>query len=601
MINIIVGHRGVGKTSFLQRIKFYYQERMQPCHIFDLNHEIEKRSGQSISDIFLSQGEGEFRKTEIKIFNQIINESSCLSGAVYVALGAEFLGELPSSAKVIWLRRDSDPQGRIFLARSRSESHITPLAEFAQRYDENDKKFKKIFNKEILLGEGWDFTNAYEPALLGLKPANVEVSITLRPDYMTNPSRLDLFLQECLFLGVRYVELRDDLLSEEQIRRVASALPQEKVLISFRSGTRTNSLLDFSSSYATDWALELGDCPLSHTTVSSLHTRDEGEPIEEASERLLDTRADHYKFSPQVDSFIELWAGHRFYSEDADKRSFLPRSGDGRWSWYRLLQNKKMKLNFMRVSAATPMQNVDQPTLFDFLRHPEGATQFAAVLGSPIQYSRVPAEQHDFFKTRQFGFVVLPMTEDECNSLNISILERLGLQAAAVSAPLKNKMRQLCSHVDRRTEELGAVNAIVNTKFGWRGTNTDIAGIKSVFSSLVMPEQIAVWGGGSSRMLLRDILPHAHFFSARRGEEIWVEEQKPIQPEVVVWALGSSHMGKTESPPPDWRPQYIVDLNYSEDSSGIEYAMQTGAKYISGKALFKSQAEGQRAFWVQTI
>lgn len=596
MINVIIGHRGVGKTSFLERIKFYYQERMQNCHIFDLDREIEKQTEQSISEIFASQGENEFRKLEIHIFNQLLSQITLLSGPVYIALGAGFTGSLAPQINVIWLRRDTDKHGRFFLDRPRLETDMTPLAEFMHRFDDRENKFKKLFHKEIILGEGWDFANPYEPTLLGLKPANMGTSITLLPNHLINTRRFSLLLQDCLSWGIRYIELRDDLLSEQQIRQAASELPKEKVLISFRSNTRSQSLLDFSNSYATDWAIELGECPFIHTTFSSLHERLQNESIEEASERLLETKADHYKFAPQVDSFIELWAGHRFYTENSNKRSFLPRSKTGRWSWYRLLQNKKMNLNFMRTDDSI---SPDQPTPFDFLRFQENTTQFAAVLGYPVQHSRTPAEQHDFFANQKMGVVALPMTEEECNSLNMSVLERMGLHAAAVTAPLKIKMRDLCSHVDRKTEELGAVNTIVRTRFGWNGTNTDITGVRSVFSSLVMPDEVAVWGGGGTRMVLRDILPRAHFFSARRGEELWVEKQLPLQPEVVVWALGRNRVSTTQNPPENWRPQYVVDLNYAENSPGLEYALQTGAKYISGKALFKSQAQGQREFWSQ--
>ena len=42
MITLIVGHRGTGKTSLLQRIQYYAQELGQKVITFDLDEEIEK-------------------------------------------------------------------------------------------------------------------------------------------------------------------------------------------------------------------------------------------------------------------------------------------------------------------------------------------------------------------------------------------------------------------------------------------------------------------------------------------------------------------------------------------------------------------------------
>ena len=174
----------------------------------------------------------------------------------------------------------------------------------------------------------------------------------------------------------------------------------------------------------------------------------------------------------------------------------------------------------------------------------------------------------------------------------------MGLCAAAVTSPLKKKIIELCSYVDKGATELGAVNTIVHAPSGWNGTNTDINGVQGMFSSLQLPEDVVVWGGGGTRSVLKSILPGAHFFSARRGEEIWVEKpNEPVKPEVVVWALGRARLASTQKPPSSWRPKYVMDLNYSEDSPGLEYAQQVGAKYISGRSVFKAQALRQREYW----
>ena len=50
-------------------------------------------------------------------------------------------------------------------------------------------------------------------------------------------------------------------------------------------------------------------------------------------------------------------------------------------------------------------------------------------------------------------------------------------------------------------------------------------------------------------------------------------------------------------PPAPWKPQLVLDLNYTEDSPGREYALLVGADYISGKLMFEYQAKKQQKFF----
>jgi hypothetical protein len=40
-----------------------------------------------------------------------------------------------------------------------------------------------------------------------------------------------------------------------------------------------------------------------------------------------------------------------------------------------------------------------------------------------------------------------------------------------------------------------------------------------------------------------------------------------------------------------------VDLNYTDDSGGREYAQRVKAEYRSGVKMFRAQAQHQRDFW----
>ncbi len=81
-----------------------------------------------------------------------------------------------------------------------------------------------------------------------------------------------------------------------------------------------------------------------------------------------------------------------------------------------------------------------------------------------------------------------------------------------------------------------------------------------------------------------------------------MRESSPIylkndSPKVVVWAVGRKR--HKNFPPDSWRPDTVVDLNYSDDSPGKEYAVKIGAKYVSGEIMFKAQAQQQREFWTK--
>ena len=76
MIYCIVGHRGAGKTSFINKLKVIYSKYDKPGLFLDLDSEIEFTTGLSIREIFEQEGESEFRKVE----QETLNFYCCWSG-----------------------------------------------------------------------------------------------------------------------------------------------------------------------------------------------------------------------------------------------------------------------------------------------------------------------------------------------------------------------------------------------------------------------------------------------------------------------------------------------------------------------------------------
>ncbi|MEZ4872970.1 MAG: hypothetical protein R2827_12190 [Bdellovibrionales bacterium] len=67
-------------------------------------------------------------------------------------------------------------------------------------------------------------------------------------------------------------------------------------------------------------------------------------------------------------------------------------------------------------------------------------------------------------------------------------------------------------------------------------------------------------------------------------------------PEVLIWAAGG-YRKEMVWPLPEWKPNIIIDLNYTANSPAIEYSKKVGARYISGKEMFKLQALNQQKVW----
>jgi shikimate 5-dehydrogenase/shikimate kinase len=607
MLNLIIGHRGVGKTQFLSRVARYYGDQGLPVLTHDLDAEVEARAGRSLSDIFAKEGEDFFRELESQTLDDLVQKHRDFDGVHFIALGAGFKGPIPRFAKVLWLRRRTDSAGRIFLDRPRLEADLSPLDEYKSRYLARVARYRQWHHQQIFIEEGWDFQNHMEPVLLGLKPDDVAMSMTVLPEVMADEVRLEEFITSKTQVGVRYFEVRDDLLTTAQMDRLFSEIPRQSLLFSFRTKDSAATAKDawwFNCLY--DWALELGPCPWGVPKILSCHFRDPHEGLRECMERLTSQKAEHYKLAVQIENLLELWIGHQWWVEDPEHRSFLPMSNDGRWWWYRALQGRRMKINFLSDGEGS---SFDQPTLFQQLMVNEAGpapAEFAAVIGDPIQHSRSPAEQHDFFRALNMPFVSIQLDMEDCNEVGLSILHRLGLRAAAVTAPFKERMASLCDRLVGDAKNLKSVNTIVRfensgqpSDDGWLGANTDVLALEKILSNMVLPERVFVWGGGGTRSTLMRLLPKAKFFRARTGEDFFGDLVTAL-PDVLIWAVGRSRQAHALWPDPSWRPLLVFDLNYAEDSPGREYALKVGARYISGLEMFRLQAQYQREFWLSS-
>jgi shikimate 5-dehydrogenase/shikimate kinase len=600
----IVGHRGTGKTSFLHRFENAYRSEGRKLRPFDLDQEIEQNAGRSIHEIFQSDGEAVFRRLEREAFKKIEDElsHSHSESDVVVVCGAGFDPSLIGQDwHVLWLRRVTDRQGRIFTNRPRLNAKTSPLDEFLERFERREKLYAERADETLWLDEGIE--EVEDPAetefILGT-PSDVGGAITLLPQHFSN--HFESWVTQRAQWGINWFELRDDLLTPEQFKLALEHIPAERALLSFRDPEREGQTAGWIDRLGLhyDWPVERGECPFGNPRYLSLHDRGDGS-LEDAFKKFPHEvpPGTQLKAALPIRSLKELETAHRWQMANGAQRIFLPMSENGRWDWYRLLRQRDYSLNFVRESQGS---SGDQPTLLKWLRRRfVSGPYFAAVLGDPVSHSRTPMEHASYFRALNASVFGIQLPENEATSEALGFLRELGLRWAAVTAPLKHFAFEVCAGLSDRAEELRSVNTLIfDQKRGvWAGTNTDFDGFREAVHSVEkeLGAPIAVWGGGGTLEVVKRVLKHADLFSARTGEVRDGTTTSDYQPHAVIWAVGRSR--EVKMPPHSWKPKLVLDLNYSDDSPGREYALEVGARYVSGLTMFHAQAAIQRSFWTE--
>src|ERR1700722_3320581 len=99
MMTLLIGHRGVGKTSMLKRLEVIFSNR-EDMIFKDLDNEIELLHRRSIPSIFQKGGEAEFRRLETATFQSMM-EIYKPTDEVIVAVGAGFEFPIPEKVRCI--------------------------------------------------------------------------------------------------------------------------------------------------------------------------------------------------------------------------------------------------------------------------------------------------------------------------------------------------------------------------------------------------------------------------------------------------------------------------------------------------------------------
>lgn len=449
--------------------------------------------------------------------------------------------------------------------------------------------------------------------------------------------------QTLLSQGLRLIELRDDLLTDDALWQCKEAFSAHHILLSLRrERSDQTELVRAISPHWLDIAHELGPIPSALSawmseqpilrTIRSLHAR----PLSTSVAELLTALSQQtppdqiIKVAIPIHNIRELTIGHNWQRSDPQRHVFLPiaSDGSGRFRFYRLLLADSQRLHFLCDEDAPLVP--DQPSAAEWAVRlqvpiPDGKDiPFAAIVGNPVEHSRTPAHHAPLFA--KYGMPVLKVciSDDDLHSQTLlSDLLALGLRAAAVTSPCKawlpQAIRALGGHWQQApttsdhlaNDSQDAGNTLVRCPDGRLiGCSTDGVGLRAAWhktcaqlAELMGPQpQLAVFGGGGLLSLLRAVFPDALFVAARTGlvrSAQGAEVSSFPSPAVLIWSVGRS---RYQHPPPAFlRPRLVFDLNYAADSPGRDFAAQVGAHYVDGSDFFVEQAAAQQVFWKQHL
>lgn len=608
MISVLTGHRGVGKSFLGKRIQLYFPS----ATVIDLDDEIASSACQVISEIFQTKGENMFRQLELATFQETLQKYQNAEEKIFVIVGGGFpVDKIPDHVEVWFVQRSSDQSGRIFLDRPRLNPQITPLDEYFERAVPRQQKFldRHDFYYQIPEGLLEYFLEMNPPAAAVSRSTLCEIekdilSKTFRTKFGYTLQASDLqrtLRRQTLFNLLKndqlgFLEVRDDLLSLDEMRSVLSEMPRQKILYSMR--TEDSILyLEHLSSEVPFWGV---DCEVKYLTEAICNLNIQ------AKHKLVSTHRPEIpqlklpdgwlgKWSPLCNSWTDVAKAMMWTTANANW-IFLPRSEDGRWNWLRLFLSERQPVNFLKLSQSSAP---DQPTLFECLLQERfrDVRQIACVMGHPVQQSFSPVFHAEFFLKQNTPYYRLAISQEEWDAANCFLSDfaiQIPLRYASVTAPLKISVAKSSQNLS----QFKSCNTLFkrSTQEKWTGENTDAAGFFEAFKEH-LHGNILMWGGGGMVEVVRSVClqngveSFLHLSSRKPDDEI-VDFEKEY---VLVWAAPSSPL--TQYPNKEIRISKILDLNYFDSSFGRNLALAKKIKYVSGYRMFFFQAQQQQKIW----
>jgi shikimate dehydrogenase len=249
-----------------------------------------------------------------------------------------------------------------------------------------------------------------------------------------------------------------------------------------------------------------------------------------------------------------------------------------------------------------------------------------AVLGQPVAHSRSP-RIHSLFAAQSgaaLSYEAIEVAPDQLAE-KLTALHAASYAGFNLTLPHKTAAVTLCESRSERAERAGAVNTLIRTAAGWRGDNTDGAGLvrdlRHNLGTAIAGKRVLVLGsGGATRGILAPLLAEQPAELVVSGRNPWKPEELalafkavgPIRPathyalkgdryDLVINATSVGHQGEAPRLPPElFNPGALAyDLNYGKAAEPfLQWAATQGAaKRADGLGMLVEQAAESFLLW----
>ena len=599
ILTFVVGHRGVGKSAFLRRVNVY----RPTARCIDLRAEVSARAGLPLENLLREEGESGLLVHERTVLERLLEDIRPPEGhapsPVYIELDPDFMAyDLPvfssPDVEVLWVRRQRDRVGRIFLGHPRMRPEVPPLQEYQERAAFREKRFERVATRQLFLREGQQDISEEENSMV---QGGAEF-----PDAVCLLSHFDL-VREVLPMRAGHYLLRSGTQGVEAALQSGAGLSPERCILQVREAG--DSVLALDRGWKQDLSVDITPAEAKAIAMVSLFDLGAGTD-HQALLRQVETRAAArapgvvLKVEAEIKDWVSLREMHQWRLTDPSRRVFLPLSKDGRWRWYHLLMHGRQPVSFIQNGDGAP----DLPQVLEALRAKIRAAEFGFHLSESPMESPVPLLVDRWFREQGLTFLEGCAEPKELPDV-LELLESLGVTRLSLAGSFQQWAHDLCAgRLSLRARRQGLVDTLLHGEQGWMGDCCGVSALRKVAREWRRrsgirdprePRALAYIGSSGGYAVVREEFPQAVHWQGRNQVE-----DDPFRPDLVIWDFDRESAGAHLELPSVWRPRWVLDLVDSEASPGREWAQRFGARHLAGDLFEKELSVERQAFWSES-
>ncbi len=132
-----------------------------------------------------------------------------------------------------------------------------------------------------------------------------------------------------------------------------------------------------------------------------------------------------------------------------------------------------------------------------------GNTKVLGLIGNPVTHTLSPLIHNSLAKMMDMNLIYVPFLVSENLEEAIKGAFNLNIEGMNVTVPYKTEVIKSLGTIDKEAELIGAVNTLVRTDYGYKGYNTDLAGLYQALESedihVTGNKVIIIGAGGAAR------------------------------------------------------------------------------------------------------